>query len=90
VNESAAVNDVGLELLQPRPGEDVCEIGFGPGPTLERLAAADAHVSGWRSPSSASTRSPPRAKPRSGSTMQAWERLGRAPPTTVWLKGTAA
>ncbi|WP_046766404.1 class I SAM-dependent methyltransferase [Jiangella alkaliphila] len=46
VNESAAVNDVAVELLGPAPGERICEIGFGPGRTLGRLAAAGAQVIG--------------------------------------------
>jgi arsenite methyltransferase len=46
VNESAAVNDAAIELLSPALGERICEIGFGPGRTLERLAAAGAEVTG--------------------------------------------
>lgn len=46
VNETAAVNDVAIELLAPAPGERVCEIGFGPGRTVQRLAAAGAEVVG--------------------------------------------
>jgi SAM-dependent methyltransferase len=42
VNESAAVNDTAVALLAPAPGERVAEIGFGPGRTLARLAAAGA------------------------------------------------
>jgi SAM-dependent methyltransferase len=46
IRETAAVNDIALELLAARPGERICEIGFGPGRTLARLAAADAQVIG--------------------------------------------
>jgi arsenite methyltransferase len=46
VNETAAVNDVALELLAPGKDERVCEIGFGPGRTVQRLAAAGAEVVG--------------------------------------------
>lgn len=46
VKETAAVNDAAIELLKPQPGERICEIGFGPGRTLARLAAAGAHVQG--------------------------------------------
>jgi arsenite methyltransferase len=46
VNETAAVNDIAIELLRPAPGERICEIGFGPGRTVQRLAAAGAEVVG--------------------------------------------
>jgi arsenite methyltransferase len=46
VSETAAVNDTAIELLAPAPGERICEIGFGPGRTLGRLAAAGAEVVG--------------------------------------------
>jgi SAM-dependent methyltransferase len=46
VTETAAVNDVATDLLAPRPGLSVLEIGFGPGRTLGRLAAAGAQVTG--------------------------------------------
>ena len=46
VNETAAVNDIAIELLNPAPGERICEIGFGPGRTVQRLAAAGAEVVG--------------------------------------------
>jgi SAM-dependent methyltransferase len=46
VRETAAVNDIAVELLAPRPGERICEIGFGPGRTLARLAAAGVQVIG--------------------------------------------
>ena len=46
VTETAAVNDVALDLLTPRPDLDVLEIGFGPGRALGRLAAAGARVTG--------------------------------------------
>lgn len=46
ISETAAVNDVALEILKPAPGERICEIGFGPGRTLALLAAAGAEVIG--------------------------------------------
>lgn len=46
ITETAAVNDTAIELLDPTPGEHICEIGFGPGRTLARLAAAGAVVTG--------------------------------------------
>lgn len=46
VAETAAVNDAALRLLAPRPGEDVLEIGFGPGRTLGLLAERGATVIG--------------------------------------------
>jgi arsenite methyltransferase len=46
LTETAAVNDVALELLAAAPGDRVCEIGFGPGRTLALLAAAGAAVAG--------------------------------------------
>ena len=46
LNETAAVNDTALELLNPTPGERICEIGFGPGRTLSRLGAVGADVVG--------------------------------------------
>ncbi len=46
VSETAAVNDAAVELLRPASGERICEIGFGPGRTLARLAAAGAEVIG--------------------------------------------
>ena len=46
LRESAAVNDVAVELLHPASGERICEIGFGPGRTLGLLAAAGADVVG--------------------------------------------
>ena len=44
--ETAAANDVAVELLGPVAGQRVLEIGFGPGRTLDRLAAAGAQVVG--------------------------------------------
>jgi arsenite methyltransferase len=44
LRETAAVNDVAVDLLAPAAGERICEIGFGPGRTLARLAAAGADV----------------------------------------------
>lgn len=46
LRETAAVNDVTLDLLAPAPGERIGEIGFGPGRTLGLLAAAGAEVVG--------------------------------------------
>jgi arsenite methyltransferase len=46
IRETAAVNDIAIELLDARPGERICEIGFGPGRTLARLAATGAQVIG--------------------------------------------
>jgi arsenite methyltransferase len=46
VRETAAINDIAVELLAARPGERICEIGFGPGRTLARLAAGGAQVLG--------------------------------------------
>jgi len=46
VRETAAVNDVAVELLAARPGEQICEIGFGPGRALARLASTGAQVVG--------------------------------------------
>src|SRR6266511_688773 len=46
LRETAAVNDAAVDLLAPTAGERICEIGFGPGRTLARLAAAGAHVIG--------------------------------------------
>jgi SAM-dependent methyltransferase len=46
LRETAAVNDIAVELLQPASGERICEIGFGPGRTLTRLADAGADVVG--------------------------------------------
>ena len=46
VSETAAVNDAALDLLAPRSGETVLEIGFGPGRALATLAAAGARVIG--------------------------------------------
>lgn len=46
VKETASVNDAALDLLAPAPGEDILEIGFGPGRTLGLLAARGANVTG--------------------------------------------
>jgi len=46
IRETAAVNDTAIELLDPKAGERICEIGFGPGRALTRLAAAGAIVTG--------------------------------------------
>jgi arsenite methyltransferase len=46
LRETAAVNDTAVQLLRPAPDERICEIGFGPGRTLARLAAAGADVTG--------------------------------------------
>ncbi|MCV7149548.1 class I SAM-dependent methyltransferase [Mycobacterium riyadhense] len=44
--ETAGVNRIAVELLEPAPGERICEIGFGPGRTLGLLAAVGAEVIG--------------------------------------------
>jgi SAM-dependent methyltransferase len=46
VKETARVNDVALDLLAPTSGEDILEIGFGPGRTIGRLAERGARVIG--------------------------------------------
>lgn len=46
ISETAAVNDTAIELLAPARGERILELGFGPGRTLGRLAAARATVVG--------------------------------------------
>ena len=46
LRETAAANDVAVELLRIRPGERICEIGFGPGRTLAALADLGAQVLG--------------------------------------------
>lgn len=46
VKETAKTNDAALALLAPRPGEDILEIGFGPGRTLGLLAERGARVTG--------------------------------------------
>jgi SAM-dependent methyltransferase len=46
VTETAAVNDAAVQVLAPTPGEDVLEIGFGPGRTLGLLAERGATVIG--------------------------------------------
>lgn len=46
IRETAPVNDVAIDLLDARPGEQVVEIGFGPGRTLGWLAAEGANVYG--------------------------------------------
>ena len=46
VKETAKTNDAALDLLAPRPGEDILEIGFGPGRTLGLLAERGARVTG--------------------------------------------
>lgn len=44
--ETARVNDHALTLLAPGQGERILELGFGPGRTIRRLAAAGATVVG--------------------------------------------
>lgn len=46
IRETASVNDIAFDLLAPAGGERILEIGFGPGRTLGRLAAAGAEVVG--------------------------------------------
>jgi len=46
VKETAATNDAALDLLAPCPGEDILEIGFGPGRILGLLVERGARVAG--------------------------------------------
>jgi arsenite methyltransferase len=46
IRETAAVNDVALELLEAYAGDRILEIGFGPGRTVQRLAEIGAEVDG--------------------------------------------
>jgi arsenite methyltransferase len=46
VTETAAVNDVAVDLLAARSGQTVLEIGFGPGRSMGRLAASGVRVIG--------------------------------------------
>ena len=46
VKETAKVNDAALDLLSPTPGEDILEIGFGPGRTLGLLVGRGARAAG--------------------------------------------
>jgi SAM-dependent methyltransferase len=46
VKETAMTNDAALELLTPVPGEDILEIGFGPGRTLGLLVERGARATG--------------------------------------------
>ena len=46
VKETAKVNDAALDLLAPTTGEDILEIGFGPGRTLGLLAERRSRVTG--------------------------------------------
>jgi RND superfamily putative drug exporter len=46
IRETARVNDTAVDLLAVRPGQRIGEIGFGPGRTVGRLAAAGAEVVG--------------------------------------------
>lgn len=46
VSETAAANDRAIDLLAPVPGEQVLEIGFGPGRTISELAAREVRVTG--------------------------------------------
>src|SRR3990170_8922352 len=46
VKETAKTNDAALDLLAPGPGEDILEIGFGPGRTLGLLVERGARVTG--------------------------------------------
>jgi len=47
VKETAKTNDAALDLLAPSPGEDILEIGFGPGRTLGLLGERGAQVVGF-------------------------------------------
>jgi SAM-dependent methyltransferase len=46
IRETAAVNDVAVELLEAYAGDRILEIGFGPGRTVQRLAEIGAEVDG--------------------------------------------
>jgi SAM-dependent methyltransferase len=46
IRETAAVNDIAIDLLTARPDERIAEIGCGPGRTLGRLATAGAQTLG--------------------------------------------
>lgn len=46
VKETAKTNDAALDLLAPQSGEDVFEIGFGPGRALGLIAERGARVTG--------------------------------------------
>lgn len=46
VRETAAVNDVAVELAEAYAGDRILEIGFGPGRTVQRLAEAGVEVDG--------------------------------------------
>jgi SAM-dependent methyltransferase len=46
VKETAKTNDAAVDLLAPRPGEDILEIGFGPGRALGLLANLGTRVTG--------------------------------------------
>ncbi len=46
VKETAKINDAAIDLLAPDAGEDILEIGFGPGRTLGLLVERGASVTG--------------------------------------------
>lgn len=46
VSETAAANDRAMALLAVAAGEHVLEVGFGPGRTVQQLAASGARVTG--------------------------------------------
>jgi SAM-dependent methyltransferase len=46
VKETAKTNDAALDLLIPRPDEDVLEIGFGPGRSLGLIVERGARATG--------------------------------------------
>jgi arsenite methyltransferase len=46
IRETAAVNDVAVELLEAYAGDRILEIGFGPGRTVQRLVEIGAEVDG--------------------------------------------
>lgn len=46
IRETAAVNDTAIDLLAPAAGQRILELGFGPGRTLDRIAATRAHAIG--------------------------------------------
>jgi protein-L-isoaspartate O-methyltransferase len=47
VNDTKTANQAAIELLNPQPGENVLEIGFGPGRTIAALARSGANVTGF-------------------------------------------
>jgi ubiquinone/menaquinone biosynthesis C-methylase UbiE len=46
ISQTASLNDAAVELLAPKRGERIVELGFGPGRTLGRIAVTRATVIG--------------------------------------------